>query len=260
MIWPVWLFLIMACSSTGITLTPAVASLLLYITCVIYLAVALFSFRIKADHLVNHTADNSFANVKKGFAFIQKNKTFRYLTLISFFWRLFLGMQLSLFIFYVQSYLHCTSEQYGLFMTVIGLGSIAGSMLGPRMEKMGKPIRMITAGLGLHYVSCAFLGLCGNFYLSLFIVFVGYAALYVTLVRLHSLRDRITPFEFRSSAYGTVTAVLTPAGILSMLAGSYFAQRFSVAAVLLFSGTTALLSLFIINVANRRKDVVMQAE
>ena len=94
--------------------------------------------------------------------------------------------------------------------------------------------------------SVAFLGLCKNYYLSLVIVFVSYILFYTTLVTMHSVRDRITPFEIRASAYGTTTAILTPAAIVSTLAGGFFADRVGVARVLFLAGLSALLSLFII--------------
>ena len=86
------------------------------------------------------------------------------------------------------------------------------------------------------------LGLCEHYAASLLIVFVGNAVFYMALVSLHSLRDHITPFEIRSSAYGTVTAVLTPAAIVSMLAGSLLTEWIGVASVLLFAGIAAISS------------------
>lgn len=63
---------------------------------------------------------------------------------------------------------------------------------------------------------------------------------------MHSVRDRITPSEIRASAYGTTTAILTPAAILSTLAGGALTNRFSVTGVLFFAGISALVSLVII--------------
>ena len=225
---------------------------LLYFTCAVYLVVALCSSRIKIGLTTETEPHNFLQNAKKGLVFMRKNKVFALLTSIGFFWRLCLGLQLSLFIIYVQSYLNCTSRQYGFFITMMGLGSIAGSMLGPYISKKAKASTLIVGGLSLHYASFMLLGLCGNYSMSLLIVFIGFAALYTTLVSLHSLRDIITPFEIRSSAYGTVTAVLTPAAILSMLAGSYLTERFSVTSVLFFAGVTALLSLIIILCLGRK--------
>jgi predicted MFS family arabinose efflux permease len=157
-----------------------------------------------------------------------------------------LGLQLSLFVIYIKSYLNCTSEQYGIFITLMGAGSIVGSLLGPYVAKRTKAVWIIAGGLSLHYASFALLGLCGNYNLSLFIVFISYAIFYMTLVTLHSVRDRITPSEIRASAYGTTTAILTPAAILSTLAGGALTNQFSVTGVLFFAGISALVSLIII--------------
>ncbi len=228
-----------------ITMTLSI-KLLLYFTGLVYFLVALCSFRIKTDTVTARDRSGFFANAKKGFRFMAENKAFGLLTSIAFFWRLFLGLQLSLFVIYIKSFLNCTSEQYGFFVTLMGAGSIAGSLLGPYAEKRIKAIWLIAGGLGLHYASFAFLGLCRYYYLSLFIVFVSYAIFYMTLVTMHSVRDRITPFEIRASAYGTTTAMLTPAAILSILAGGFLTDRFSVTSVLFFAGLSALFSLFII--------------
>ncbi|HOS68623.1 MAG TPA: MFS transporter [Bacillota bacterium] len=219
---------------------------LIYFTCIVYLLVAVFSACISVTGKTAESRASFFDNAKRGFRFMFENRVFGLLASIAFFWRLFLGMQLSLFVIYIKSYLAGTSEQYGVFITVMGIGSIAGSLLGPYAAKRVDSMRLIAAGLGLHYASFAALGLCRNYYWTLVIIFASYMVFYMTLVGMHSVRDRITQFEIRSSAYGTVTAVLTPAAIISMLAGGYLSNRFGSAAVLSGAGLLALISLFII--------------
>jgi len=226
--------------------------LLLYVTAAVYLLVALFSFAIRVEKPAASERMGFLANVKKGFQFMLVNKVFGLITSISFFWRLFLGLQLSLFVIYVKSYLNCTSEQYGFFVTLAGAGSIVGSLLGPTVAKLVKPAWLIAGGLSLHNASFALLGLCKDYALSLVIVFVSFVVFYLTLVTLHSVRDRITPFEIRASAYGTTTAILTPAAIVSTLAGGFLTDHLGVAQVLLFAGLAALISLGVILYVNRR--------
>ena len=141
----------------------------------------------------------------------------------------------------------------------MGIGSIAGSLLGPYAAKRVDPMRLIASGLGLHYISFAALGICRNYYWALAIIFASYMVFYMTLVGMHSVRDRITQFEIRSSAYGTVTAVLTPAAIISMLAGGYLSNRFGSAAVLSGAGLLALISLFIILYLGRNARISLKA-
>jgi predicted MFS family arabinose efflux permease len=228
----------------GLIIMTLSIKLLLYFTGLVYFLVALCSFHIRGGKATAKNRSSFLDNAKKGFRFMVKNKTFGLITSVAFFWRLFLSLQLSLFIIYIKSFLNCTSEQYGFFITLMGAGSIVGSLLGPYAAKRIKTIWLIAGGLSLHYASFAFLGLCKDYYLSLFIVFVSYAVFYMTLVTMHSVRDRITPFEIRASAYGTTTAILTPAAIVSTLAGGFLTDRFSVASVLFFAGLLALLSLF----------------
>jgi MFS family permease len=232
---------------------------LLYFTCIVYLLAAVFSARIKVTGKSAEAKASFFDNAKKGFRFMVENRVFGLLASIAFFWRLFLGLQLSLFVIYIKSYLAGTSEQYGVFITVMGIGSIAGSLMGPYAAKRVNSMRLIIIGLGLHYASFAALGLCRNYYWALGIIFTSYMVFYITLVGMHAVRDRITQFEIRSSAYGTVTAVLTPPAIISMLAGGYLSNRFGSAAVLSGAGLLALLSLFIIMYLGRNVNISLKA-
>jgi len=236
----------------GLIIMTLSIKLLLYVTGMVYLLVALFSFAIRVEKSATAARPGFLANAKQGFQFMQEHKVFGLITSISFFWRLFLGLQLSLFVIYVKSYLNCTSEQYGFFVTLVGAGSIVGSLFGPYVATRIKPARLIAGGLSLHYASFVLLGFCRDYTLSLVIVFVSYVIFYMTLVTLHSVRDRITPFEIRASAYGTTTAILTPAAIVSTLAGGFLTDHLGVSHVLLFAGLAALLSLAVILYISKR--------
>lgn len=227
--------------------------LMLYFTGFVYFLVAACSYniRIGAGLAVNEQS-GFLENAKKGLRFIAEDKTLRLLTAVAITWRLFLGMQLSLFVILIKSGLNATDAQYGIFMTLVGVGSIAGSLLGPYAAKHIKSLRIIVFGLSLHYMSFAALGLCRNYWQSLFVIFVSYMFFYITLVTMHSVRDCVTAFDIRGSVYGTVTALLTPPAILSMLAGSYFADRYSVSVVLICAGLFALISLYIILYLGRK--------
>lgn len=233
--------------------------LLIYFTSAIYLLVAVFSICIKAASKEAAAKSSFLDNAGRGFSFMIENRVFGLLSSIAFFWRLFLALQLSLFVIYIKTCLSGTSQQYGVFMTVMGLGSIAGSLLGPYAVKHLSIKRLIAAGLGLHYLSFAALGLSKSYYLSLCIIFISYTVFYMTLVGMHSLRDGITQLDIRSSAYGTVTAVLTPAAIISMLAGGYLAEGFGAAAVFLWAGVLAFLSLCIILFLGRNVNMPIEA-
>ncbi len=141
----------------------------------------------------------------------------------------------------------------------MGIGSIAGSLLGPYAAKRVDSMRLIAVGLGLHYASFAALGLCRNYYCALGIIFASYMVFYMTLVGMHSVRDQITQFEIRSSAYGTITAVLTPAAIISMLAGGYLSNQLGPAAVLSGAGLLVLLSLSVILYLGRNVKISLKA-
>jgi len=234
--------------------------LLLYFTCIVYVLAAVSSACIRAVESEDNVRPGFLENAKSGFSFILENRVFGLLASIAFFWRLFLGLQLSLFVVYIKSYLSGTSEQYGMFITFMGLGSIAGSLLGPYATRRIPPMRLIAVGLGLHYLSFTALGLCKSYYLALVTIFTGYLIFYMTLVGMHSERDRVTRFDIRSSAYGTVTAILTPPAIISMLAGGYLANVYGPQAVLSASGLLALLSLHIILLLGRNANNASMSE
>lgn len=187
----------------------------------------------------------------RGLAFMRENPAFRQMVAIGFCWRLFLGLQLSLFVVYAKEVLACDNAQYGVFAALIGVGSIVGSLVGPFLARRVRPSRMITVGLSLHYGSFAVLAMCTDYWAALEIVFLSYMVFYATIVGLHAVRDRITPAAIRGNAYGTVTAILTPPAIVSMIAGGYLANRFGVAAVLAGAGAFAFLSLRLILLFSR---------
>lgn len=235
---------------------------LLLAICVLYLVVGVLCAFIRVESERNTAQPGIVANAKEGLRFVLSNPTFRMLTLVGFFWRLFLGMQLSLFVIYIKSTLGGDSQQYGLFLALIGGGSILGSMLGRLYGKQVISHKRIVMGVSVHYASFIALGFVQNYYLALAIAFLSYAAFYMTLVGIHSARDNEAPSAIRSSAYGTVTAILTPATILSMLLGGYLANHFSASAILIGAGVLALCSLYavVFGVSRKRANPVSQAQ
>lgn len=219
---------------------------LLHLTGLIYLLTAIAATRIgDPGHAAHH--DRGFiGNAVNGLRFLREHRLFGRLVAIAFFWRLFLGLQVSLLVIYVKDALHGSNAQYGIFAALIGVGSLAGSCLGPVVARRVDAVPLIRFGLSAHYAAFILLALCTHFATALTIVFVAYLVFYATLVGLHALRDRITHAEIRSSAYGTVTAILTPAAIASMLAGGHLANRFGAPLVLAGAGLLALASLHLI--------------
>lgn len=169
-----------------------------------------------------------FRDLKEGFEQIRQDANLKFLTCIASLWRLFLGLQLSLFVVYITSYLAQNNSKYGLFMTTIALGSIFGSLVRPLIIKRLKATTLSIWGLSIHYCTFAALGLINNYYTALITAFVSYAAFYIALVGLHSLRDRSTIPASRGRVYGLVTMILAVFAIISMLAGGYLANAIGV--------------------------------
>jgi len=138
----------------GLIIMNSSVKTLFYFIGLVFFSVAICSFQIKTGTPdVPGNKPGFLVLAKQGFRFMAENKTFGMLSSIAFFWRLCLGLQFSLFVIYVKSFLDCSSQQYGFFITLTGLGSIAGSLLGPYIAKRMKPLPLIAGGLGFHYAS-----------------------------------------------------------------------------------------------------------
>lgn len=223
---------------------------LVYVTGIAYLLAMVIVRTVTLPAQAGFTNKNStiFRDLREGFVQIRQDANLRFLTVIASLWRLFLGMQLSLFVVYVTSSLAQNDSRYGLFMTTIALGSIFGSLIRPLIIKKFKTTTLPLWGLSVHYCTFAALGLINNYSLALITVFVSYAAFYIALVGLHTLRDKSTPSASRGRVYGFVTMILAVFAIISMLAGGYLANLIGAQRVLLGGGVLALVSLHILNI------------
>lgn len=221
---------------------------LFYCTGMIYFLAALVCNRIRLSAASTVKRERKImTNLKEALQYTRGNPDIRFLLSVGILWRLFIGLQVSLFVIYIKSYLSGSDTDYGLFMTTIGMGSILGSLAGPWVVKQVPYSSVIFWGMSLHYASFIILGLLHDFYAVLVIVFLSYIVFYATLVGLHSLRDKATRIDIRGRVYGSVTAILTPPAIVSMLVGGYLTSMFGVENVLIGAGTLALASFYLLN-------------
>lgn len=224
---------------------------LFYCTSVIYFLAALFSASIRLQSVIILTKEQKIMTpLKEALRYMMENSDLKFLLAVGILWRLFFGLQVSLFVIYVKSFLSGSDADYGVFMTVIGLGSILGSLTGPWLAKNVPYFSMIFWGIALHYASFMLLGMLQNFYLALSVVFVSYIVFYATLVGLHSLRDKATTIDIRGRVYGSVTAYMTPPAIISMLVGGYLANSFGAEKVLIGAGCLGLLSFYLLYITS----------
>ncbi len=128
-------------------------------------------------------------------------------------------------------------------MTMAGVGSVLGSVLGPRLAVTFDRRKLILWGLAAHYVTFASLGVTRSFEATLVLVTISFACFYATIVSTHSLRDQATPIEYRGRVYGSIAGIPTPGALLSFLVGSYLAGVIGVEKVLIGAGGLALASL-----------------
>jgi MFS transporter, DHA3 family, macrolide efflux protein len=216
--------------------------MLLVLGSVFYFLVALFSSMVRLETSKTSerfTAKKVTEHIREGVQYIFTNHDLRYLLFVIIGWRFFLGFQVSLFVVYIKTYLARGDMEFGLFMAMLGGGSILGSFCGPAIIKRVDSYRMIHWCLSFHYLSFVLLGLLHNYILALIIVSASYFLFFATVVNNHSLRDRLTKSEIRGRVYGSIAAITTPFGITSMLLGSYCAGLFGVEKVFIGGGVLA---------------------
>lgn len=216
----------------------------------IYLAVTLFCSRISLPTVTDGPRERKITDeLREGIKFMMASIDLKFLISVGVLWRLFIGLQISLFVVYVKTHLAGSDANYGMFMTAVGAGSIAGSFAGPWLVKRIPYFTLVFWGMTLHYVSFIVLGLLHDFSIALSVILLGYVVFYATLVGLHSLRDKATKGDMRGRVYGSVSAILTPPAIVSMLAGGYLANEFGVGNVFIGAGTLALVSFYLLYLA-----------
>ncbi len=220
--------------------------LLLLLTSFVYLVATVFGGRIEVQwhgEIGTAAKRNTVLHIREGIQYLLSNNTLTYLAAIVFCWRLFLGLQVSLFVVYVKSFLSRGDTAFGIFMAVVGVGSIVGSIAGPGLvNKLGNR-RIVNWGLGGHYLLFALLGFIRSYELAVATVFFCYLLLYASVVGFHSLRDMATSLALRGRVYGSITAIVTPPALISMLLGGYLAGTYGVEKVLAVSGVLAAVSL-----------------
>jgi predicted MFS family arabinose efflux permease len=183
----------------------------------------------------------------KGFPELWRVNDLRFLFLLSFAWRLFLGLQISLFVVLVKRGLGGSDSDYGLFMTCLGLGSLLGSLTGPWLTRRVSAARLVEAGMGLHFLGFVALGRLHSLALANIAAFLGFAALYASVVGVHSLRDRIIAADAKGRVFGANTMVLAIAGMISMLLGGRLADLCGARVVFEAAGMLALAALAVLH-------------
>lgn len=218
---------------------------LLGATSFVYLIASILALIIKIP-LGNITSKNvDSPTIKEGIQYILKSKKLSYLGMVAIGWRLFLGMQISLFVVYIESFLGLNVSFYGIFMAVIGIGSLLGSFLAPRIAQHFEISKFVIWGLLFHYITFSALGIIDNFYIATAISFISFMLFNISVVGVHSTRDSATKVNLRGRVYGSITAIVTPPALVSMLLGGYLAGIVGVGNVFIVSGLLASATLLI---------------
>ena len=132
-------------------------------------------------------------------------------------WRLFLGIQAGILVVYVMKNLRGSSPWYGIAMAVVALGSLVGSVAGPYAIRRFRLGSIALTGLALNFLAFVLLATIGDFHFAVVVLGVAYLVIYVALVALHTFRDRGTDPAVRGKVYGSITSILTPPAMISMI-------------------------------------------
>lgn len=230
----------------GLIATTTNIEAIFYFTSVIYFLTFLLVMSLKLPVLIKSAeGDVNTINehIVEGLRYMFGNHTLRFLVSIVFSWRLFFGLQVSLFVVYVQSYLNLGSPEYGFFMTCVGIGSLLGGFIGLKVAPRVDGYRLMLWGLSFHFLSFTFLGVINSYYVAIVTQIISYALLYMSIVGTHTIRDTAVKAGMRGRVMGSITAIVAPPAIISMIAGSYLAERFGVENVLICAGLLGFLTL-----------------
>jgi MFS transporter, DHA3 family, macrolide efflux protein len=184
--------------------------------------------------------------VRSALSYVRGNSNLMALRYLLWTKALFLGFQVSLYVVYVKSYLQESDFNFGLFMTVISLGSITGALIASLLGLRLRSLKVIVAGLAFQYASLIGLGFIRSYPIALALMFTSFVFFYISAIALHSVRDTSTRHDIRGTVYGSVSAIGAPLNVLSMLVGTWLAGRYGVEKVYAVGGALAMLSMFAI--------------
>lgn len=195
--------------------------------------------------------ESLLAGFRRGLAELWQRAELRFLFLLSLGWRLFLGLQISLFLVFVKQRLGGSDAAYGIFMTWLGLGSAAGSVAGPWLARRLSAPQLTRMGMGLHFAAFAWLSQLHAWSAAVAVMAVGFACLHAAVVGAHTTRDAGVPEDLRGRLFGVNAAILAVATMVSMLAGGALADRFGAPAVFLGGAMLSLALLAVLSLPQR---------
>jgi hypothetical protein len=195
----------------------------------------------------------AISQLGEGFARIRASSELRLLVGVSAIRNFFIGFAPSLLIVVVAARLGRASADYGIASTASALGALVGSLAGPYLAKALRPRLVGGIGLGAHFACFAALGLVGSFTAAISALVLGNFALYAAAIVLHSRRDAATELPTRGRVYGANTTIQTLPALLSLIVGSFLADRFGVGPVFLAGGLAAMAALAAVALAIAQK-------
>jgi DHA3 family macrolide efflux protein-like MFS transporter len=178
-----------------------------------------------------------------GIFFLLAHKGLRLYLLINMLRLLFLGSQIPLYIVYIKTFLRGSTEDYSLFMTILGIGGVIGSFLAGGIENFLKRKTIIYGGLGASYLSFALLPIYPTFIFALIMMGLSNLFLYIAHVAIHSDVQKMTPDEIRGKVFASTPLLSIPIGLISIFVATPLADRIGVEWIFLFSGLLALSTL-----------------
>ncbi|SJZ66966.1 Transmembrane secretion effector [Pilibacter termitis] len=205
-----------------------------------YLLAGIFVLFINEDDVIQSTDKKSSAlnDVKDGIAYVMENKVILSGAVLFLFTNLGINMFQSNLVYFITDILQYSSFQYGLILSISGIGAILGAFLAPKLNekfKAGFVISVSTMCAGVftlllfNATNYIYIGvvmglsnLCGN----------------INVISYFSLRQRIVPQNILGrvvSVTRMISYLAIPVG--AFLGGKLISLNYSIYLIILFAGT-----------------------
>ena len=193
----------------------------------------------------------SWREYTAGIRFLLSNPGLRFYVFVGMFWRLFLASQFPLYIVFVKRYLGGSTADYSMFMAILALGGVLGSLAAGSIETLVSRKTMIYGGLAGFCGLFALLPAVPNLACAFLIVGLANFSFYIAHVAIHTDIQRLTPDGMRGKVFASSPSLLIPIGLLSIYLVTPLADRVGVQWTLLFTNILILPCLGLVGPLNR---------
>ena len=216
-------------------------------------AVIIYFIGLSPTAVVKNKEKNYLADLSKGIKYIFTNETLKFYGILGIFYRIFLGMILHLMLAFVTKYLHGSTGDYGIIMSMAGVGGIIGSYCAKVLNNKFAINDIFGYGLILLGFGYILFSLNSLFALSIVLYLLINVVLYSTIINIHVNVQKITPKDIIGHVFASVGTIFSPFSLISMGLGSVLADIIGVQRIILISAVLYFaLSVFVVNIQRKK--------